>query len=348
MKLSEFDYNLPKDLVAQKPANPRDSSRLMVLERKSGKIYHSRFFEIGKFLNKGDVIVLNNSKVFPARLLGTKIPSGGKIEILLLQPDLPTLKKINWAKKWLAIGKGKLKVGQEIKFSKNLTGKIVKDFGFEKIIEFNKKGKSLKKLIFNLGKVPTPPYIKSNLPKSKLKNYYQTVYAKKIGSVAAPTAGFHFTNRLIKKLKKKGIIFKYVTLHVSLGTFQPIKEENIEKHKMPKEWAEIDKKTAEFLNRAKKEEKRIIACGTTTTRTLEGFSSQGKLLSGEKFVNLFIYPGYQFKFIDGLITNFHLPKSTPLLLVCAFAGKDFVFKAYHQAIKKKYRFYSFGDAMLIL
>jgi S-adenosylmethionine:tRNA ribosyltransferase-isomerase len=348
MKLSEFDYNLPSQLIAQKPAIPRDSARLIVLERKTGKIYHSHFPKIDKFLAKGDVIVLNNTKVFPARLVGYKIPSGGKIELLLLQPNLKNLKKIVWSNQWLAIFKGKLKVGQKIKFAKILEGEIIKEIGREKIIEFNKKGESFKKLIFNLGKVPIPPYIKSKIPKPKLKKYYQTVFAEKIGSVAAPTAGFHFTKRLIKKLQKKGVTFKYITLHVGLGTFQPIKGEIVEKYKMPQEWAEISKKTAKFLNRAKKEGKRIIACGTTVTRTLEGFFSGKKLSSGEKFVDLFIYPGYKFKFIDGLITNFHLPKSTPLLLACAFAGKNFIFKAYKEAIEKKYRFFSFGDAMLIL
>jgi len=346
MKLDSFDYKFTDDLIAQMPSVPRDSCRLMVLKRKEKEISHFYFRQIDKFLKKGDVIVLNNTKVFPARIFGKK-ETGGKVEVLLLKPSGKS-PKIEWSDKWCIINKPNLKTGQKIIFSQGLTGKILHDSGFEKVIAFSQKGKKLRELIFKLGKVPTPPYIKSNLPKRKLMEYYQTVYAKDFGSVAGPTAGFHFTKNLIKKLKAKGIIFKYITLHIGLGTFQPINTQEVEKFKISSEWGIIDRKTADYLNKAKKFGQRIISTGTTTTRTLENFYKLGKLLSGGKYIDLFIYPGYKFKFIDALITNFHLPKSTTLLLTCAFGGKDFVFSAYQEGIKKKYRFYSFGDAMLII
>lgn len=345
MKLEEFNYYLPKEYIAQKPISPRDHSRLMVVNRKERKISHHYFYEIEKFLQKGDILVLNNSKVIPARLIGKKPETGGKVEILLLRPETKKLTHYQWTKKWIVIGRPGLSEGQKIIFEKDLTAVVKKSVNYERVIEFNCHGEKLKKIIYQIGQAPTPPYIKRM---SNLKEY-QTVYAKNLGSVAAPTAGFHFTPRLIKKLKAKGVVFKYITLHVGLGTFQPVKVDEIEKHKMHSEWAEIDKKTAAFLNQAKKNQKRIIAVGTTTTRALEGFADKkGHLRFGQRFVDIFIYPGYQFKFIDALITNFHLPKSTLLMLVSAFAGKDLIFKAYKEAIKKKYRFFSFGDAMFII
>jgi len=324
MNIDEFDYNLPEKYIAQTPAIPRDSCKLMVL--KGNKIIHSKFSEIDRFLKKGDVLVLNDSKVFPARLIGKK-PTKGKIEILLVWPDSDDFK---WSNKWRIICKPGLKIGQEVVF-KGLKGIIIKDLGFERIIQFNKKGKQLKDSIFSIGLAPTPPYIKKKCP----KHYYQTVYAKNTGSIAGPTAGFHFTDRLINKLKKKGIIFKYITLHVGLGTFQPLKVKKVEDHTMDPELAFIDEKTKDFLKNAKT----IISVGTTTTRTLESFKSG--------MLDLFIYPGYTFKRVDCLLTNFHLPKSTPLLMTCAFANKKLILKAYKEAIKHNYRFYSFGDAMLI-
>jgi len=347
MNLSEFDYHLPQNRIAQKPASPKDHSKLMVLDRQSGEISNHHFFEIKNFLKRGDIIVLNNSKVFPARLFGNKIETNTKAEILLIKPDQKNYKNL-WIRNWIIIGKPNLRVGQKIRFSEKLIGEIKKDFGQEKIICFSKKGNELKKEVFKIGKTPTPPYIKSKTPEKKLQNLYQTIYAKNIGSVAAPTAGFHFTNRLIKKLKQKGVIFKFVTLHIGLGTFQPIRTNIIEEHRMLAEWAEINKKTCDFLNKSKKQRKRIISVGTTSTRTLEGFTQNNKLTSGQKPINIFIYPGYKFKFIDCLITNFHLPKSTPLLLACAFAKKELIFKSYQKAIKDNYRFYSFGDAMIII
>ncbi len=346
MKISEFDYYLPKNLISQKPILPRDHSRLMLVERGAGKISHRYFYELGKFLKKGDILVLNDSKVIPARLWA-KRESGGKAEILLLRPNAKNFKNYAWLKEWWVIGKPGLAVGQTIKFPSGLKAEILKVNNYERLIRFNYQGEKLRKLIYKIGQAPVPPYIKTNINGAKLKKEYQTIYAKHLGSVAAPTAGFHFTPQLIKKLKKQGIQFKYVTLHVGLGTFQPVKEENIKKHKMSAEWAEIDAKTADFLNKAKKEKKRIIAVGTTAARVLESAASGHGIKPIQKFVDLFIYPGYKFKIVDALITNFHLPKSTLLMLVSAFASRKLISTAYQKAIKNKYRFFSFGDAMFI-
>lgn len=342
MKLSDFDYNLPKELIAQKPIRPRDHSRLLVLDRKTGEIEHYKFYEIEEFLKKGDVLVLNNSKVIPARLLGKKKETGGKIEVLLLRKISPCI----W--KTLLGGKGR-KEGLEIEFEGKLSGKIIKKLpqGIWHI-KFNFKNRKFEKILDKIGEAPVPPYIKIKDQKSKVKNFYQTVYAKYKGSVAAPTAGFHFTERLMNRLKKKGVQFEYVTLHVGYGTFQPVKEEQIEKHKMHSEYFSITKEVVKRLNKAKKEKRRIIAVGTTSCRVLESALkpyNHKVILHGK--TNLFIYPGYKFKFTDALITNFHLPKSTLLMLVSAFAGKNLIKKVYKEAIKKKYRFYSFGDAMMI-
>lgn len=339
MRLSEFDYHLPSALIAQKPVFPRSFSRLLVLDRKKKKIFHSRFFRLREFLQKGDVLVLNNSRVIPARLFGQK-DTGGKTELLLL-------KKKN--KYWEVLLKGRIREKNCLAF-----GRGKKKFCFFPLKktsfgtwlgQFDISDSLLEKRLKLYGIAPTPPYIKRL---SNLKEY-QTVYAKIPGSVAAPTAGFHFTNNLIRSLKKKGIRFFFITLHINFGTFAPIKEEIIEKHKMYSEWAQIKKETAYQLNKFKKKGKRIIAVGTSSCRTLEAFANKkGILKPGIAEIDLFIYPGYRFRFIDGMITNFHLPKSTPLLLVCALAGKEMIFKAYQEAIEKRYRFYSFGDAMLII
>jgi len=341
MRLKEFDFYLPKKLIAQSPIRPRDCCRLLVLDRKNKKIFHCYFYEIDKFLFPGDVLVLNNSKVIPARLYGKKEATLGKVEILLL-------KRIK-ERRWQALGK-KIKknfLNKKIIFSKNLWGEIKRILGRGQIeIEFNLKGKDFFQVLKKIGQTPTPPYIKT---KVALKNY-QTIYAQKEGSVAAPTAGFHFTKRLFQKLKKKGIEIRFVTLHINLATFFPLREEDLKKHQIFKESVEIKKETAEFLNQAKKEKRRIIAVGTTSLRALESFAENRffpKLKFGKKETNLFIYPGYKFKFVDGLITNFHLPKSSLILLVSAFATKSLIFKAYQEAIKKNYRFFSFGDAMFI-
>ncbi|MDD5146224.1 MAG: tRNA preQ1(34) S-adenosylmethionine ribosyltransferase-isomerase QueA [Candidatus Pacebacteria bacterium] len=348
MRLSGFDYNLPKELIAQKPAEPRDSSKLLVINRTKRGFLHKRFRHIGQFLQKGDVIVLNCSKVLPARLRGKKVLTGGFVETLLLAPVTRKSSDFIWQSRWKIIGKPKLIVGQQINFTKGLEGEIVEDSGYEKIIEFNQKGELLRKLIFALGETPVPPYIHSRLPEKKLRQKYQTVYAERLGSVAAPTAGLHFTKRLINNLKRKGVIFQYITLHVGLGTFQPVSVANVEEHKMSAEWATIDKKTADFLNKARAKGQRVIAVGTTAARTLESFAEDGKLKAGEKMADIFIYPGYQFKFVDALVTNFHLPKSTPLLLASAFSDKELILLAYKEAIKRNYQFYSFGDAMMLI
>lgn len=346
MKLSNFDYYLPKELIAQKPMAPRDHSRLLVLNRKKKSIEHRRFFDILGYLKKGDVLVLNNTKVFPARLIGKRKDTGGKIEIFLLK------KAESSSAQWeVLIGNRRKKVGQIIEFGKGLKCQILKRVDESVwLVQFNKTGRQFERLIDKIGQVPTPPYIKIT---ENLKDSYQTVYAKYKGSVAAPTAGFHFTKPLINKLKKKGVQFEFITLHVGFGTFEPVKVQDILKHKMHAELAVLDKETAKRLNQAKKEVRRIIAVGTTATRTLESFANScsrepgSRLRAGNKWTKIFIYPGYHFKFMEAMITNFHLPKSTLLMLVSAFAGRQSILNAYQTAIKKKYRFYSFGDAMFI-
>jgi S-adenosylmethionine:tRNA ribosyltransferase-isomerase len=358
MKLTNFDYNLPKELIAQKPKSPRDSSRLLIFDRGSRKIEHRLFFNIVDYLNKGDILVLNNSKVFPARLIGRKTGTGGKMEVFLLE------NKDNKIWQCLVGGRGG-KEGLAIKFDQNLNCKIIKNNNDGTwLIEFNKNKKELMKIAERIGKAPTPPYIK-NLP-AGVKQKYQTVFAQpdKTGSVAAPTAGLHFTKSLLKKIKDKGVQIEYITLHVGLGTFAPVKVNNIKKHKMHSEQVEVNINTMQKIARAKMEGGRVVAVGTTSARTLEGITARpalelfGQLRPGETNIktetDIFIYPGYKFKIVDALITNFHLPKSTLLMLVSAFVdnknkGRGLLLtkKIYQTAVKKKYRFFSFGDAMLI-
>lgn len=340
LNLKKFDYQLPVKLIAQKPIRPRDHSRLMILNRKNNNIIHDYFYNINKYIEPGSILVANDSKVIPARLKGKKIITKGKVEVLLLGKE--ELKNNCWE----IILKGKGQVGLEIIFNKKLSGTLEKQSSEQTwIIRFNISQGNLREELSRAGETPTPPYIKA---KSNLKEY-QTIYARQPGSVAAPTAGFHFTKKIIEKLKAAGINMEFVTLHVGLGTFQPVRSENIEDHQMHSEWGEIKAPTALRLNQAKKETKKIIAVGTTSCRVLEAFSSPNHILkTGAKSIQTFIYPGYEFKFIDGLITNFHLPKSTLLILVSAFANREFILQAYSEAIKQKYRFYSFGDAMLIL
>jgi S-adenosylmethionine:tRNA ribosyltransferase-isomerase len=348
MKINLFDYNLPKELIAQKPAYPRDNSRLLVLDRKTKKIQHKRFYDLPNFLKKDDVLVFNNSKVFPARLW-VKKETGGKLEVFLLnQKNNDT---------WQCLLGGKVRrIGLEFSTGR-LKGKVIKKLnGGIWLVRFNLTGNKFWQQVFKHGVAPTPPYIKKLQKKDKVFKDYQTIYAKKIGSVAAPTAGFHFTKKLLKKLKKMGIQLEFVTLHVGYGTFQPVKVNNIEKHKMHPELVEVKKDVLERLKKAKKEKRRIIAVGTTTVRVLETimpqFLTHKPYAISHKLINTFIYPGYKFKFVDCLITNFHLPRSTLLMLVSAFIDKKngikIIKKVYLEAIKKKYRFYSFGEAMLIL
>ncbi len=353
MKLSDFDYYLPKDLIAQEPVKPRDCSRLLVLRRSGCQIAHRRFYEIADYLNEGDILVLNNSKVFPARLLGRKEKTGGRIEVFLLRPVR--------GRRWQCLlgGHGR-RAGLKLIFRSSLKAEVVKDNGdgtWE--VKFNCSGAELKQIVNRIGLVPLPPYIKRKPDedqKRRDKESYQTVYAdeRKVGSVAAPTAGFHFTKRLIKKLKNNGVRFEFVTLHVGLGTFAPVKVYDITKHKMHSEWVEVSAKTIKNIIKAKEEGRRIIAVGTTSVRTLEAaadyiLDSRTKV-SPRKFqgwVDIFIYPPYQFKLVEAMITNFHLPKSTLLMLVSAFASRKCIDKAYQYAIKERYRFYSYGDAMFI-
>ncbi|MDP3244783.1 MAG: tRNA preQ1(34) S-adenosylmethionine ribosyltransferase-isomerase QueA [bacterium] len=388
LKTADFDYHLPLELIAQKPFFPRDKCKLLVMDKKSGALQHRRFFEIEKYLRRGDVLVLNNSKVFKARLFGklkspphpplSKGERGGFVEIFLLREMSQTPVVWNFSRRrasviWqvLANPGKKLKPGVRIYFSQKVQCEVVDKVNDKYLVRFNVSNKELMKWVAKHGHVPVPPYIKQE-PESAEE--YQTVYADKLGSVAAPTAGFHFTKNLLNKLKKKGVKICYITLHVGYGTFKPIKSEYIEEHKMEPEWVEIPKNVAGKINQAKKEGRRVIAVGTTTVRAIEGAvrachcerpqgAWQSHTLTGllrrstprndnQLFynggVNLFIIPGFEFKIVDALITNFHLPKSTLLLLVSAFAGRDLIKKAYQEAIKKKYHFYSFGDAMLIL
>lgn len=348
MELKEFDYYLPKELIAQEPVIPRDHSRLMILKREGGKIIHKRFYEIIDLLDKNDVIVFNNTKVVKARLYGKKEETGGKVEIILIRPKNSEVFDFSeWPREWLIIGKPSLKIGSKIIFDKELKGEIVEIKNYERIISFNLEGEKLKEKILNLGLPPLPPYITKPTEKSFLN--YQAIFAKKEGSIAAPTASFHFTEELLEKIKAKGVEIYYITLHIGLGTFLPIKTTIIENHKLHSEFFELNRETANSLNQAKKEGKRIIAVGTTVVRVLEYCALKNKELEPQKgWTDLFIYPGFNFKIVDALITNFHLPKSSLLLLVCAFAGKELIFKAYNEAIKEKYRFFSFGDAMFII
>lgn len=339
MKISDFSYQLPKKLIAQQPFYPRDSCRLMVLNANKKDIHHCKFSDLTRFLKNGDVLVFNDSKVFLARLLFGN--QGKKIELFLTR-------KVN-DNQWLAIGKpGRLLMpGKIFSLQKDLTVEIknILQDGQRTVI-FSKRGIELEKALEKFGNAPFPPYIKNtSIP---LKDY-QTVYARVKGSIAAPTAGLHFTKSLLKKLLQHGVEHVFVTLHVGLGTFLPIRSENIKDHIMHNEWYNLDFKAAERLNKAKKESRRIIAVGTTVVRVLEAcFDEKNGFLPGFNETSMFIYPGYKWKCVDGLITNFHLSKSTLLLLVCAFAGTKFIHEAYRKAIDKGYRFYSFGDAMMIL
>lgn len=333
LKLLDFDYYLPPELIAQEPVKPRDVARLLVLDKKSGQMTHRYFFDLPKILQSGDVLVFNNSKVIPARLYATKL-TGGRVEIFLLQSMKHQV--------WQCLVRGKIKVNEILSLSLTVKAEAIQQLenGREWLIKFNVSNKK----IFALGETPTPPYIKK---KSNLKDY-QTVFAKIAGSVAAPTAGLHFTNKLLNQLKRQGVKIEFVTLHVGVGTFAPVEVENILDHQMHSEWISIDKVTAKSLNQAKSRGKKIIAVGTTTARTLESVAdTSGKIIAQSGWVNIFIYPGYKFKLVDSLITNFHLPKSTLLMLVSALAGKKHIDRAYQEAIQQKYRFFSFGDGMLI-
>jgi len=344
MKLSLFDYQLPLELIAQQPSQPRDHSRLLIYNRKTKKIHHEHFYNLPKYLKPGDLLIFNNSKVDACRLFGTK-PTGGKMEVFLLTQKT----KQTWEA--MIGGKGQIP-GLKIDLGEGFYAVLVKRASDKTwLVKLPFSALKLRELIAKHGQVPLPPYIHSKLSQIKLKKIYQTVYAKKSGSAAAPTAGFHFTTRLLNKLKNQGIETHFVTLHVGLGTFMPVKTEKIEDHQMHSEDIEISTPTLKAIRRAKKENRRIICVGTTSLRALEAaadkiLNPRVKSIAGP--VNIFIYPGYKFKIITNLITNFHLPKSTLLMLVSAIIGRKKTLTLYHHAIKNKYRFFSFGDAMFIL
>lgn len=341
MRVADFDYFLPEELIAQKPVYPRDISRLMVVDRKKGTIEHRVFKEVVGYLHPGDVLVLNNTRVLPARLFGIKKDSGARIEVVLL-------KRLSMSR-WEALVKpGKrVKPGTTIIFGDGeLTAETVTmtESG-GRILHFSYQG-VFEDILHRLGKMPLPPYIKSELDDQER---YQTVYASREGSAAAPTAGLHFTTELLDKISSSGVQICHVLLHVGLGTFRPVKVSEIEEHKMHAEYYEIEEKSANIIQNAVAEGRRVIAVGTTSVRTLETVMQEhGKIIPTSGWTDIFIYPGYEFKVVNGLITNFHLPKSTLLMLVSAFLGKDLTMKAYETAVKEKYRFFSFGDAMLIL
>ena len=340
MFIDEFDYELPANLIAQTPLDQRDHSRLLVLHRGDGRIEHRHFYDILDYLNAGDLLVVNDSKVIPARIFGTKAETGGLVEVLLLK----ALEENVWE---VLVKPGKkARPGQVLEFQQGMNGTVLEilEDGKRKI-RFEHGASSIYEILDQIGKMPLPPYITEQLQD---QGRYQTVYAKELGSAAAPTAGLHFTDELIDRVKEKGIEMASVTLHVGLGTFRPVKENDISKHIMHSEYFSIPEETVEKIWQVKKSGGRIIAVGTTATRTLEsGFDEKLNCIRSSGDTDIFIYPGYRFKVIDGLITNFHLPKSTLMMLVSALAGKETIMNAYGEAVKEEYRFFSFGDAMYI-
>ncbi len=339
-KTSDFYYELPEELIAQTPIKERDHSRLLILDKNTGHIEHKYFYDIVDYINEGDCLVINDTKVLPARLFGTKKDTDALIEILLL-------KRID-DKRWETLVKPgkKARTGAEIIFKENLlSGKIVEVLeDGNRIIEFNYNG-IFEEILDQLGEMPLPPYIHEKLED---RNRYQTIYAKNPGSAAAPTAGLHFNDEVLKKLENKGVNIAKLTLHVGLGTFRPVKAEYISEHKMHSEYYELTESEADKINNAKKSGKRVISVGTTSTRTLETIGDENGLVRAQKgWTDIFIFPGYKYKVVNSLITNFHLPESTLIMLVSALAGKENVMDAYKTAVDNKYRFFSFGDAMFI-
>ncbi len=342
MRVEDFDFDLPKELIAQTPLKNRDESRLLVLNKTTGEINHRKFYDIINYLDKGDTLVLNDTRVMPARLFGTKNETNAHIEVLLLN------QKENDIWDTLCKPAKRVKIGTIITFGDGmLKAKCIKTFDEgRRYFKFFYEG-IFYEVLDKLGEMPLPPYITEKLED---KDRYQTVYSKVIGSAAAPTAGLHFTESLLKRIEIRGIHIAYLTLHVGLGTFRPVTVSKVTEHKMHREYYQLSEKTAHILNQTKKNNKRIITVGTTSTRTLETIASKykGEFKESSGYTDIFIYPGYEFKGINGLITNFHLPKSTLIMLVSAFASKDKIMKAYQEAIKERYRFFSFGDAMFII
>lgn len=340
LKTSDFEYNLPPERIAQEPVEPRDSSRLLILNRVTKQLEHTRFDHIGDYLRPGDLLVVNRSKVVPARIFGRKLPGGGRVELLLLEQLEP--------QRWKALVGGKgLSVGRRIEIDEGLEAEIVEELqGSQRVLFFNRP---LDETIDRVGHMPLPPYIHSAL---KDPQRYQTVYARETGSVAAPTAGLHFTPQLIAQLKSKGVGFAEVLLHVGLDTFAPVTEDDPAEHHIHTEWCSLPPETARAVNETKARRDRVIAVGTTSVRTLESAArnapSGNAIAAFEGRTELYILPGFEFKVVDAMVTNFHLPHSTLLMLVSAFAGRELILDTYHAAIEMDYRFYSFGDAMLIV
>ncbi len=339
MRTEEFDYDLPESLIAQHPSDKRDEARMMVLDKNTGNIEDKHFFDIIDYLKPGDVLVMNDTRVIPARLFGHREGKDESIEVFLLH----NIEE----KKWEVLvrpGK-KMKIGVEVIFSDELRAKVIdiKDDG-NRVVEFTYDG-IFNEILDKLGNMPLPPYIKEKL---KDPEEYQTVYSKNPGSVAAPTAGLHFTKELLKKIEEKGIKLAFLTLNVGLGTFRPVNEEDIVDHKMHSEFYTISQETADIINEAKDKGNRVIAVGTTSIRTLESvYKKCGKIQEDSGWTDIFIYPGFEYKVVDAIITNFHLPKSTLIMLVAAFTSKEIILNAYKYAVKEKYRFFSFGDCMFI-
>ncbi|MCM3742216.1 tRNA preQ1(34) S-adenosylmethionine ribosyltransferase-isomerase QueA [Oceanobacillus luteolus] len=342
MKIEDFDFYLPEHLIAQTPLKDRAQSRLLVLDKMSGQTEHKTFKDIKSYFKPGDCLVLNNTKVLPARLFGIKEDTGAKVEVLLLHQE----EEDTW--EVLTKPAKKVKVGTELTFGNGELRAVcigMKEHG-GRIMQFSYEG-IFYEVLDKMGEMPLPPYIKEQLPE---KDRYQTVYAKEEGSAAAPTAGLHFTKELLQELEQAGVKIAFITLHVGLGTFRPVSADVVEEHEMHAEFYHMSEETAAILNEVKESDGRIISVGTTSTRTLETIARDcdGKFVSASGWTDIFIYPPYKFRAIDGLITNFHLPKSTLIMLISAFAGKDNVMEAYRQAVEKEYRFFSFGDAMIII
>ena len=340
MKTSDFYYDLPQELIAQTPIEKRDTSRLMTLDRKTGAVEHHHFYELVDNLNPGDCLILNNSRVLPARLLGHRLPGGGACEVLLLID--------RGDKTWECLVRPgrKMRTGAKLSFGEGtLTAEVVGELeGGNRLVRFDYEGIFLE-VLERLGKMPLPPYIKEELQDQER---YQTVYSKVVGSAAAPTAGLHFTPELLEKIAAKGVGIGYVTLHVGLGTFRPVKEDTIEGHEMHSEFCTIPQETADLINRTRANGGRCICVGTTSCRTLESWAGEdGHMEARAGWTNIFIYPGYRFKVMDALVTNFHLPESTLIMLVSAFAGREHTLAAYEEAVRERYRFFSFGDAMFL-
>lgn len=342
MKTSDFFYELPQELIAQTPMEPRDASRLMVIHKDTGELEHKIFRDLIDYLNPGDCLVLNDTRVIPARIYGVKKETGAVVEFLLLK------QKENNVWECLCKPGKRAKTGTVFIFGEGLVDATVNDVTEDgnRLVQFHCDSKEIYTILDKIGKMPLPPYITAELADGER---YQTVYSKELGSAAAPTAGLHFTEEMLEKIKAKGVNIGYVTLHVGLGTFRPVKVDDVTKHKMHSEHYQLSKETADLINQTKQSGKRVISVGTTSTRTLESVATKyGCICEDEDDTSIFIYPGYEFKCIDGLVTNFHLPESTLIMLIAAFAGYDTVMNAYKVAVEKRYRFFSFGDCTLFI